>query len=172
MDAKSLARFTAKYVKEDWGYTSDCWVWTASRCSKGYGTFRYAGMVRVAHRVSYTYYEGEIPVGLTLDHLCRTRACVNPLHLEPMTNRENILRGYNPCAMHARKTHCKHGHPLTEENTYASQRVLGERVCKTCHRINGQKYHDKVRAARDIVVAAEQDNSRAAANVSLLVEVE
>ena len=69
-----------------------CWLWTGATM-EGYGQFSYAGQSQLAHRLAYTELVGPIPGGMTLDHLCRTRACVNPLHLEPVTNRENILRG-------------------------------------------------------------------------------
>ena len=85
-----------------------------------------------AHRVVYEILVGPIPVGLELDHLCRNRACVNPDHLEPVTTRTNLLRGYSPWACRARQTHCKRGHEFTPENTYGTGD--GRRYCRTCRR--------------------------------------
>ncbi|MFI1562215.1 HNH endonuclease [Streptomyces sp. NPDC020490] len=70
-----------------------CWVWTGSVESKGYGAPTINGAKRPAHRVAYEDLVGPIPEGLHLDHLCRVRRCVNPEHLEPVTSRENALRG-------------------------------------------------------------------------------
>lgn len=79
---------------------SGCWLWTAKRNSKGYGIFwtgpktkERAGTWNRAHRVAYRLFVGPIPDGMLLDHLCRVPGCVNPDHLEPVTNRENLLRG-------------------------------------------------------------------------------
>lgn len=85
-----------------------------------------------AHRVAFELIRGCIPNGLVLDHLCRNRGCVNPDHLEPVTFRENIMRGVGYTAQQARKTHCRHGHEFTVENTYVWR---GGRICRTCRRI-------------------------------------
>lgn len=108
-----------------------CWEWTASKTENGYGHFRLDGRLVLAHRLAYEWLVGPIPVGLTLDHLCRVRHCVRPDHLEPVTNRENILRGESfsgrACAG---KTHCPAGHPYDEANTYLDPR--GWRNCRVC----------------------------------------
>lgn len=106
-------RFWAKVAK---GSDNECWVWQAARSSNGYGTFYDGARTVRAHRFAYEAAVGLIPEGLTIDHLCRTRACVNPAHLEPVTSRENILRGTSPSALHAVKTHCPRGHELSGEN--------------------------------------------------------
>jgi hypothetical protein len=106
-----------------------CWVWVAARDNHGYGRYGIDGRAATAHRVAYQTLVGPIPDGLHLDHLCRVRACVNPEHLEPVTCRENVLRGVGPSALHSVKTHCPEGHEYTEENTYLYR---GMRYCQTC----------------------------------------
>ena len=110
----------------------ECWEWTASTQTQGYGQTTYSGRRWLAHRVAYELMVGPIPEGLTLDHLCRNRICVRPGHLEAVTNRENVLRGEGTTAVNARKTQCDHGHPYTPENTYTRQD--GTRECRTCRR--------------------------------------
>ncbi len=75
---------------------------------------------------------GPIPDGLYVDHLCRTPACINPAHMELVTNGENVLRGVCPAALNARKTHCKRGHPLDGANLRIL--VSGGRNCRECNR--------------------------------------
>jgi hypothetical protein len=109
-----------------------CWIWTGA-LAWGYGRIgERSGRIVPAHRVMYELCIGPIPDGLQLDHLCREPGCVNPLHLEPVTTRENILRGIGACARNAQVTHCPHGHPFDEENT--RHKVKG-RDCRECHRI-------------------------------------
>ena len=91
--------------------TSGCWLFTGARDRDGYGQFRANGMYK-AHRMAYELIKGPIPKGLVLDHLCDTPSCVNPDHLNPTTNKRNILRGVGAGARNARKTHCLRGHIL------------------------------------------------------------
>jgi len=111
----------------------DCWLWIGARSGGGYG-YLYdssAKKIRRAHRIAYRLFNGEVPVGLELDHRCNTPACVNPTHLIATTHRANILRSDAPQAQNARKTHCIHGHPLSGRNLYRPSR--GGRQCRRCH---------------------------------------
>ena len=104
-----------------------CWVWMGAKAS-GYGRFRFRGKIAGAHRIAYEWIRGPIPPGLGLDHLCRNSACVNPHHLEVVPQSVNILRGFSPPAINARKTKCIRGHSLA----YCRIRPNGERQCRIC----------------------------------------
>lgn len=109
---------------------SECWVWVGGRSTAGYGGFDGGDLGYSAHRWSYMHFVGPIPEGLELDHLCRNPACVNPRHLEPVTGRENKLRGTSPAAVNAKKTHCPKGHPYSGSNLRISR--SGKRRCRRC----------------------------------------
>lgn len=98
-----------------------------------------------AHRVAYMLFRGAIPEGKQLDHLCRTRHCVNPDHLEAVTVKENLLRGESWSGVNHRKTHCKQGHEFSVENT--AIRSGGGRTCRTCKREEARRIRDRRRAA-------------------------
>lgn len=115
-----------------------CWLWIGSRYTDGYGLFYLTGPGSkpkrvLSHVYAFTHCIGPIPAGLELDHLCRNRACVNPLHLEPVTNKVNVLRGSGPTALNARKSHCLNGHPLSGDNLYRTPK--GFRACRACRRL-------------------------------------
>lgn len=115
-----------------------CWLWMAAKSPAGYGKVSAGGGGHLsAHRVAYELLVGPIPEGLTLDHLCRVPTCVNPAHLEPVTMRENILRGFSPMAQQARQTHCIQGHPFDAVNTYISPQ--GMRKCRECARARDRR---------------------------------
>lgn len=78
-------RFWAKAQKGP-----DCWLWTGAISSTGYGSFWGPSGSRGAHRIAYEMAVGPIPEGLDLDHMCSTRACVNPSHLRPVTRKQNM----------------------------------------------------------------------------------
>ena len=124
-------RFSAKINKEGpvWNGTP-CWLWTGL-LDAGYGRFRIGRkMVRI-HQWSYNHHIGAVPFGLELDHLCRNKHCANPLHLEPVPHKTNVLRGNSLQAINARKTHCIHGHELNGNNLSLQR---GSRQCKVCKR--------------------------------------
>lgn len=120
-------RFWEKVDKQSGA--DDCWLWLGHISKNGYGQITFNNKTYKAHRFSYQISVGEIPNGLQLDHLCRTRNCVNPAHLEPVEQAENIRRGISPTSINAQKTHCHKGHEFTEENTYIKQ---GYRQCRKC----------------------------------------
>jgi hypothetical protein len=115
--------------------SGDCWEWTGGLIPDGYGHAYVNGKSRGAHRVAYEALVGPLPVGLQIDHLCRNRRCVNPDHMEPVTPRENTLRGYSRTAQLARRTTCVHGHDLAD--ALVSRR--GWRLCRSCRRASGQR---------------------------------
>jgi hypothetical protein len=82
-----------RYLIEDRGYDTPCWIWQMFRNHDGYGQVTVGGINQPAHRVYYEARFGPAPDRLHLDHLCRVSACVNPEHLEPVTTAENTRRG-------------------------------------------------------------------------------
>lgn len=119
-----------------YGPVDTCWLWGGRVDGFGYGHFKVKGHSLKAHRVAWTLRRGAIEAGLTLDHLCRNPRCVNPSHLELVTNKENILRGESPTAANAKKTHCPRGHLLSGDNirTYVYTKGHTMRQCQSCRR--------------------------------------
>lgn len=101
---------------------------------------------KLAHRLSYEHFVGPILDGLTIDHLCRDRACVNPAHLEAVTISINVLRGFNPMAINARKTHCPLGHFYAGPHGRIVHRPNGKtyRRCRECGRLWMRKYREEL----------------------------
>ncbi len=126
---KNISEKVRKYISN----TGDCWIWTGALSKNGYGNYWNRG----AHRVVYELLVGDIPKGMQLDHLCRNRDCVNPSHLEPVTAKENILRGLGLAAVNSRKVECKRGHLFDSENTYLWK---GHRICRECNRMRQSGY--------------------------------
>lgn len=113
----------------------DCWIWNGAKTPGGYGAVRIA-----AHRIFYTIYKGQIPTKLQLDHLCKERMCVNPSHLEAVTQQINILRGNSISARYAQRTHCKMGHPLDGIKMNKGQ---PSRRCLVCHCERQKAYYHR-----------------------------
>lgn len=121
----NLERFEKRFIVDE---DSGCWIWQGVLDKDGYGNFTRNTR---AHRWSYEAFIGPIPDDLVIDHLCRNRACVNPLHLEPTTSGDNCRRSPE---FWGNKELCDYGHPLdgwTKRSTNASG---WGRYCKTCHR--------------------------------------
>lgn len=127
--------------------TDTCWLWRGATLD-GYGTLIANGRRYRAHRIAYESEIGKVPEGLVLDHLCRVRHCVNPHHLEPVTIKENVLRGYGRGAIYARRTHCMHGHEFTPENTKVGTTPRGAtyRRCLACHQTRSRASKARARA--------------------------
>lgn len=129
-----------------------CWVYPRHRLGDGYAQVgivsKTDGTRRMSyvHRITYEHLVGPIPAGLDMDHLCRNRACCNPLHLEPVTRKENLRRGVGigaasgaiARAKQLAKTHCPSGHPYSGSNLYL--RKNGYRDCKECNRASWRRW--------------------------------
>lgn len=120
-----MERFMARVRK-----TEGCWLWTGSLNIHGYGSFGVGrGSRQNAHRWLWEQLNGKASSKLHLDHLCRNKACVNPVHMELVTHAENLRRGSHPSR--PRKEHCPSGHPFDEANTYMHR---GNQHCRACNR--------------------------------------
>lgn len=133
------ARFWSKVDRRG---PDDCWLWTANttKAQDGYGLFYVTGRSAVvAHRWSYEQVHGPLDRHLVVDHLCRTRLCVNPAHLEAVDPRENVLRGIGPTAINAAKVVCIRGHDFAPA-------ADGTRFCPTCRRATKREWEQRKKA--------------------------
>lgn len=138
-----FARFLDKI---EIGGVDDCWPWTGATSHQGYGQFHLPGVASTtAARVAHAIFVGDLEPGLTIDHLCPTRCCMNPRHFEAVPHRVNVLRSNCPSARHAQRTHCPTcGHELA--------RYIGpnssQRYCPPCKRRNGREWMRKRRGSK------------------------
>ena len=136
----NLAIFETLYIPEP---MSGCWLWLGylldQKPTKQYGRLSWYDekqkrqRMKLAHVKSYELYVGEVPEGKVLDHICKNTFCVNPEHLEPVTQWVNMQR-----STHATKTHCIHGHPYSDGmEIYVRNDIHGKqyRRCLTCYRL-------------------------------------
>jgi hypothetical protein len=129
-----ISRFQAKFVAAG---PDDCWEWTGSTDSSGYGNFFTGTQTLGAHRVAWMLVNGPIEQGMTVDHTCFTITCVNPAHLRLVTNSDNARRQRS-----ALRSHCINGHEFTPENTYLrpARPRQGARDCRACIRERVRRY--------------------------------
>lgn len=123
-------KFLSKVIKDENG----CWIWQSSKNKiTGYGIAVSNRKMVIAHRLSYRLFKDTIPLGLVVHHLCHVKLCVNPDHLQIMTQTENLkqsdgLYSNSICAHNSKKTHCPRGHEYTKISTKGRTR----RVCLLC----------------------------------------
>lgn len=165
IDRYILAVHSERLVRRFWRRidSSDpqgCWPFDRPN-KEGYGNLRLGTRPNdvhlLAHRVAYTLKHGPIPEDMTIDHLCRNRACCNPDHMEPVTRAENVLRGESLSAQNARKTHCKNGHEFTPENTRVTHPKGPGRVHRACRACDREKKRLDTDQEREADTQAEND---------------
>lgn len=119
-------RRTNWWAKVDVGDPTECWEWTRSVGSHGYGQTWDGTSVLLAHRVAWSLgNDAQVPADLTIDHSCHNKVCCNPDHLAPMSNLDNARKN-----LQGAKTHCPRGHAYDGPNLYVDPR--GSRRCRAC----------------------------------------
>lgn len=119
--------------------TDTCWLWYGCKNQGGYGQISIKNIPRLAHRITYEIFKGDIPRGLEIDHLCRVRNCINPDHLESVTKTENNRRA-QPFRASLYTHSCGDRH-LKGDNLYISPN--GDRNCRECNLKSVLKYQRK-----------------------------
>lgn len=115
-----------------------CLLWRGAVNNSGYANFFLAGKVIALHRMMWVWAnQKEIPQGLDLDHLCRVRNCVAPNHLEPVSRKENVVRGDNS---YEGEEKCRRGHDLTAPNAFLVSK-MGSRQCRLCRNERAREVH-------------------------------
>ena len=138
-------RFFPKIEPDPFG---GCWLWGGPIFKRtGYAAIQWRRRSRLAHRISYEQIVGPVPDGLVLDHKCRVRSCVNPAHLEPVTQKENLDRGK---VARGEMDSCRRGHEYTPANTRRrlSRGKYPSRQCKACAALRQRQYKAEKTAAR------------------------
>lgn len=120
---------------------TSCWNWCGVINEDGYGHFymKIPNRPIRAHRASYEHFVSPIPKGLTINHKCRNKGCVNPGHLEVMTSSENNRLSKSPSANNMKKIRCLNGHKLSGDNLYLREDRVG-RICRKCCAMRTRKY--------------------------------
>ena len=127
-----------------------CWEWKSPLHDGGYATMSVDDKSQYIHRLIYEYYHGQIQSDLQIDHLCRNRKCVNPIHLELVTQKENIMRGKGVGVLNSLKTQCPKGHPYTKENLIMYKD--GSKKCRICHNERQKQYQRKLKEENYLAV--------------------
>lgn len=117
-----------------------CWIWQGSVDSRGYGQLKSQGITWRAHRFFYVSLVNKIPPNYQIDHLCKNKLCVNPEHLEPVTQFENMKRS-GVWEKNKGRSHCPKGHEYTPENIANTKRL----TCLQCKREYNREYMKKKR---------------------------
>ena len=148
-DPLTVARFWSKVdiltgpIPSHAPHLGRCWQWRAGRTKQQYGGFHPTKRAMVlAHRFAYEATVGKIPRGMVIDHLCRNRSCVNPEHMEAVTNMENLRRGKGYALQNGMRSKCRNGHEYTPENTYLDP-TKGTVRCRECARIRDRSRNRK-----------------------------
>lgn len=158
MHTKPIPEFSKAEQERFWATVekgASCWIWQGRpQNSKGYGCFYAQGQNFRSHRVAYTLAHGRIPDGLVLDHICRTRACVNPAHLRAVTNKVNVTENSRSfSAANVVKDRCSNGHLFTPENTRI-YRAKG-RTSRSCRICSSTKTRAALKAMREAAINGE-----------------
>lgn len=130
----------------DLGYATPCHISRRTTNGKGYATLKIERRGWYAHRLSYYLFKGELTEDLVVDHLCRNRACINPDHLELVSQKVNLLRGVGPTATRSQQVECINGHELAGSNVYT--RPNGTRLCRRCDADRARVYRARKTRAR------------------------
>lgn len=146
----ALERAVTKMVVEE----SGCWIWIGAKSGppnglngEQYGNFWTGIKPMRAHRFMYQFFIGKIPKEMVIDHLCRRPSCVNPNHMEIVTQRENSRRSLSPAGLKSQQTHCKRGHIFDDLNTRRT--ATGNRICRKCDSIAHINARRKARESKN-----------------------
>lgn len=137
-----------EHIREKFALAGECWLWHGARGGgkNKYGVLSIKGRNHQAMRIIYELLVGPIPSRLVMDHSCRNTMCVNPEHLEPVTNKENFERGFHASGFPIR-THCKRGHELAATGFHLRQTKIGpQRICLVCDCLRSKKYRERKKA--------------------------
>ena len=120
---------------------SGCWEWKGKiNTATGYANFDANNKFYTGHKFSYEYFVKPVSGKNIVHHLCENKTCCNPEHLKEITYKEHTRKHDTPCGINSRKTHCNHGHKLTETNTYITPN--GRRQCRICNTARQKKFRD------------------------------